>query len=149
MGEFMSFAETLAAKIRKQIESELHSTSKTNSTTQTFSSLYNSPSDDMSWLGRKWSNHTNPAKARAAYKVTLKTIKPLVLSEEEVTALRELNQLGAGLINPFTRRQLKTAHRRLALKFHPDTGGTDGSDDKFIQIQSWIKILEKRALETL
>lgn len=94
----------------------------------------------------KWNSNTSStkkAKAKQVYKVTPKPSPPLVLSPTEAQAFNQLTELGAELPNPFSKKQLHRAKRQLALRYHPDMGG---SQALFIDMQNWIGCLEKRAL---
>jgi hypothetical protein len=141
MSEFLSFAQALELKIRSQIEKEMHS-----STYYPNNERVLHPSFESLIMPIKIKLNFTPdikAQAQKAYKVTKRPSNPIVLSDTQINALNELNLLGAGLQNPFTKKQLKKVSRKLSLQFHPDQGGTV---DQFIKIMDWVRTLEKCAL---
>jgi hypothetical protein len=52
------------------------------------------------------------------------------LSTRERHALHDLIELGAALHEGFTRRELRSAFRVLARRYHPDRHSTSGADEK-------------------
>jgi len=142
MKDFFSFAQALESKIRSQIEKEIQNSSSHHSNWEKDEDFLFDPS--IIPIKMKFScTFSLTAKAKKAYKVTNRSIHPIRLSETQANALKELNLLGAGLQNPFTKKQLKKVSRKLSLQCHPDHGGTA---DQFIKIMAWIRALENCAL---
>jgi hypothetical protein len=64
---------------------------------------------------------------------------PHVLDAEQSLAFSFFAELGEGLVENFSLKDLKKAFRRLALKFHPDQGG---NHQLFCRLQDSKKVLE-------
>lgn len=131
MGQFETFAKILEKKIRKEVEAEvmaeveafLGKTSGVEESTQPASSC-------EAWMGviGNLGRFTVRAEAKAqAYHKLRTPPKPRPahnLNATQTVAFELFKRLGAGLTSNFAMNDLKAQFRALALKVHPDQGGS-------------------------
>lgn len=134
MGQFLQFAEILENKIRHQLKDELekqwsNKTSNEEQKNDNNCKIKLSTTEQLDWslmLGLKKQSQPimqNPKKP--AYKVPVKKPKPAhTLSETQQKSYQFFINSQCELPTGFTEKELRQAFRTLALKLHPDHGGT-------------------------
>ncbi len=130
MSDFLSFAEILEHKIRKEILAEFQSekqASKPNfpSEKPVYPHNFTSVMIDLDPI---FLPKDSRAQEYHKHKRTPPPPKPHVFSATQQKAFDLFQQLGAGLNPGYRLSELKKAFRQLCLKHHPDRGG---SSDKF------------------
>lgn len=123
---FEKFAEILEKKIRKQIESEMQNATPTSE--QTAQRTKQGPPDLLSQLLTSVNpvHFTTPSRA---HKYPHKVVKPQPRPSHQFNPQQALSyqffvKNGGRLADNFNRKELESAFRALALKLHPDQGGT-------------------------
>lgn len=151
MGQFTSFAEILENKLRKEIEASVRSEIQNEHATATQPETTARPSfqpDVISLLlGR-----VSPVKASCLDKAKLyhqhrpakrpqAPPKPAhKLTEAQALAYQQFAHWGQSLADNFSNKDLKTAFRKMALKLHPDQGG---STQAFFRLQECYRLLNE------
>lgn len=138
MGQFLQFAEILESKIRNQLKTQLKdefekqwSQPSTNqeTTNRNNGKITLSTTEQLDWnllLSLKKQAPIAAKKSTApAYKAPVKKAKPAhTLSEIQQKSYHFFTINSCDLPAGFTESELRQAFRTLALKLHPDHGGT-------------------------
>lgn len=144
MGSFLSFAETLERKIRREIGRELQSDQQPNESvfrgeTTVFPREWDSSPRGMAWLiGETPRKSTFSEKGRTAYGVKVRPLPPHKLTLKEKSALQFFAQHSVTLSPRFTKSELKKCFRGLACRLHPDAGGLTS---QFIELKANFDLL--------
>ena len=127
MGRFDDFAMTLEKKIRREIEAEMFQPTSPRSQMEV---------QDELPLGFAWLLGQQPSmqkdtqtqtRGQRAYGVREKPRPPHVLNTEQRQALEHFLKWGTELSPAFRAQELKRAWRQVAMRTHPDHGGTDSA----------------------
>jgi hypothetical protein len=130
MGSFHSFAQVLEKKIRKEIEQEFHANPSTSPAQEGFSSQKDTPAPSELWnflVGNLDPIHfTAPTKGQVYHGQRKPTPPkpPHQLSALQQWAVDFFAVRGIELSPRFSSKDLQSAFRKLALRMHPDQGGS-------------------------
>lgn len=135
MAGFESFAQVLEQKLRRKIEQEIRAEIATP--TENPSSV---PTEIISplWthlIGHLPPQHFTPANKGQTYHRLRPQPKPRPahkLTAEQTQSFHFFKCHGSELANNFSKADLKSAFRKLALKLHPDQGG---AADQFLSLK--------------
>ncbi len=138
---FEKFAEILEKKIRKQIEAEVFAQRPTPQMEPLSTDV-----ESNQLLGSLLTS-LNPVHfyvPTTAKRYPNKTVKPKPrpnhsFNSQQAHSFQYLLKKGAQLLENFNRKELETAFRALALKLHPDQGG---SNQEFLQLLEARKSLQ-------
>lgn len=125
MGSFIEFAQVLEGKIKKEIQSssDFHSNNE-------LETLENPGYLHLSWLLGNQEIQRKPLSVKTTpyrqYHRPPPPRKPHKLSERQKKAWDFFHLHQAGLDLGFTKKELKQGFRTLALRLHPDQGGSSG-----------------------
>jgi hypothetical protein len=144
MPTYMEFAQILEKKIRKEIERD--------SSPRSFSSENAQASNEIQselWthlVGHLGTRRFEAPQKGQAYHRLRPAPRPRPhhsLNESQTQAFAFFAHQGAPLAANFSSADLKLAFRRLALKLHPDQGGTAASFQKLMQARSILQTVFK------
>lgn len=131
MSHFQSFAEVLEQKLRRKIEQELREekSAETSHTTETPSPMW------TNLIGHLQPQHFQMQSKGQIYHRNRPAPKPRpahTLTAEQSQSLHFFQCHNSDLADNFTKADLKSAFRKLALKLHPDQGGRS---DQFLSLK--------------
>jgi hypothetical protein len=137
VGQFTEFAEL----IEKQIRQDLARENENISPTVTFKITSEAPEfHGAAWLlGQLNRSSSAPPNLRnSPYKAFIKVAPPYSLDLDQKISWDFFTSSGATLKPRFSRSELKSAFKQMALKAHPDQGGTP---QKFIELKNHFERL--------
>jgi len=140
----MEFAQVLERKIRKEIERESSRTSSSSQNSHPSSEIQSELWTHL--VGNLGTRRFETPQKGQAYHRLRPAPRPRPnhsLSESQTLAFTFFAQQGSPLAANFSSADLKLAFRRLALKLHPDQGGTAASFQKLMQSRSILQTLFK------
>lgn len=140
MGGFSEFARVIEQKIRRDLKAELQAEDLVSrGENPNFTREYDDSPRGMAWLIGKTPRATiiDP-RGKTAYGVKERPLPPHKLNVFQMSAVRFFLDHGVSLSPRFSKKELKAAFRKLALRLHPDQGGAAQS---FMELKSCFELL--------
>lgn len=126
MGQFLEFARIIEEKIKTEMK-RAHSSPTPSEHNRVHDDLPPGFSSLLANQSQSRPTHPTQSRAKKAYGVVAKPLPPHDLSPEQKLAAHIFQTYQTPLSPRFTRKELKTAWRKLAKKTHPDQGGSESS----------------------
>lgn len=143
MGSFTAFAQILERKIRLQMEKE--ASQKPSSSQFHSQDSFSQPELWTHLVGHIDPIHFQKDQTRVAYHRNRPPLKPRpdhIFNPQQASAFQFFNSHGATLLAAnFSSKELKKAFRTLALRLHPDQGGTAPAFRSLLRARSELQSL--------